>query len=264
MAKKVIDKPDTTTESINLDVNIDKSPTQTINEVLASLPKGDLAEPPTNFNTGAFIANEPLMPTDQSKNYAMMESLAAAIDAGTKSSPAHAQVLSALQTATTHREKISTLNTNVVVGQNVVQIPAAVRDLPNRLYRDSNNNPIREQADLIVEALFGKDDMAPTVFLWAAKRGFDLKPLVWISQQLFEYIELDKPVDFKGTIPFDAVLDENPESPIVHTLNRCFYHLTVKNLIRTAKEKNLSVIEILRSIFRQYDKDNQPIKKPGV
>jgi hypothetical protein len=286
-----------TSELVNMDgISVDigkvttaeKTSIEKLNEALAALPVEQLCDG-VDLTAGGkikhttVVVNDPLMPTNQAIGLSMSTAAAAAAQAAASKvsmDPNIASALAAIADAPKFRERAKTTSTQAVIDGSLIQVPAAVRDLPTNLYMDHNGNYVRGEADQIVKGLFG--DLSSLVGLWAGKRGYAHKPLVWLSQMVYNYVELDRKVDYitpivygrpvyegkdsKHTetityipsIPFNEEVDENNEGLLLTTLYRCFYHLTVRNMIRIAKEHGLSVLEVLRCIVGQYDRDSQP------
>jgi hypothetical protein len=262
-----------------------------LNEVIASLPVEKLGDG-TDLTSGGkvksttIVVNQPLMPSNQSMSAGMGQALEAGARAAMDKAidPNIANVLSALQEAPKFREKNKTSNTQAVINNQLVQIPSAVKDLPGNLYLDSNGNYVRGEADQILLSLLGP--VSSLANLWASKRGFAHKPLVWLGNAVYIYVETDKKVDYKATVNYDRPIydgkdsmrtepvayhpaihfnqdvDDNEEGLLLVTLNRFLYHLTVRNLVRIGKEHNLSVVEVLRCIVGQYDRDHSPRVNP--
>lgn len=285
----------------NLDVQVDlgvvptvtKSAADKIKEVIASLPVEQLGDGVDLTQGGqvrntTVVVNQPTMPTQEALGMQMTQATAAgAMNALSKTSdPNMASILTALADAPKYKEKAKTSSTQAVINNQLVQIPSAVRDLPANLYIDSNNQYVRGEADQILLGLFG--DVASLVNMWAHRRGFAHKPLVWASNTIFHYVELDKPVDYTAPIvydrpvyqgkdsntierisyvpslPYDPAIDEDNHGLVIMTLNRFIYHLTVRNLVRIAKEQNLSLVEVVRCIIGQYNRDNSPKVAPRI
>jgi hypothetical protein len=197
--------------------------------------------------------------------------------------PNAAIALQGLAEAPRFREKPRTMHTQVMIDKRQLAIPAQVKDLPNGLYIDDNNNYVRGEADQIVKSLFG--NLAKLAATWASNRGFSHKPLLWISQALYEYMELNKKIDYtteilymrpitdfggtekiiyKPSIPFTPEIDEAEDSILLLALGRCFYFGTVNHLKSRAKENNLSILEVLRAWIGQYDRDHTPVAKVNI
>jgi len=277
--------------SVDVDLGELKSATDRLNQVLASLPVEELGDG-TDLTQGGtlksttVVVNQPNMPTQEVLGFQMAQAAATAAKAtaGLSLDPNIASVLGALQEAPRYREKNKTTNTQAVINNQLVQIPASVRDLPGNLYLDNNNNYVRGEADQILKGLFG--DLSGLVNLWAHKCGFGHKPLVWAGNTIYNYVELDKKVDYtspitydrpvfegkdsKGTepvsytpsIPFNPEVDDDENGILLTTLDRWLYHLTVRNMVRIGKEQKLSVVEVLRCIIGQYDRDHKPRTNP--
>jgi hypothetical protein len=230
------------------------------------------------------VINQPMMPTNESLGIMAAQATANAVGAAAEKvqlDPNISNVLSALAEVPTFKEKTSGKPTQAMIDGNLVQIPPQVRDLPSNLYKDRQEYYVRGEADAILNGIFG--DLAALANMWAAKRGFIQMPLVYLGNVIYRYVELDKKIDYKTpikydrpvydheghskttqpvtytpTMPFNSEIDDNDSGLLLPSLHRWLYHLTVRNLVRMAKEQNLSVVEILRCIIGQYDRDHKP------
>jgi hypothetical protein len=296
MAKSVkVPLPTAKSDVGNMDVNIDigtikePSPQEKLKEAIGSLPPIEGLGDGVDLTAGGKIKSTTLIinevPTLESINVGpLMEgasrtAAASALSAIPGLDVNAASVLQGLANAPAYREKPRSMHTQVMIDNRHLAIPAQVRDLPGALYLDGGNNYVRNEADQILKSLFG--ELASLAESWAAKRGFRRDPFVWISQALYEYMELNRKVDYKceivyerpynkeglteiikytPSIPYNSAIDDDDTGLLLQTLHRCFYFGTVNHLRSRARENNLSVIEILRSWIGQYHKDFKPVE----
>lgn len=209
-----------------------------------------------NFSGGVIPANEVLMPTEQS---AIVAANLANPDLA-KLAPSYVNTLSALEAALGEKEGTMTLPTLVGIGKNTVQMPAQARDIANKLYRDRKGKlipapfktPIAQsnrKADKFLMGLFGLE-LGTAISQAAATKGFAQTQLVWVAQQLWYHLSMDMPHEFKADSQFNAELDKNPTSVVITICSQIFDFMTVKSLSRLAEFHNISVIDVLRCVFR--------------
>ena len=178
--------------------------------------------------------------------------------------PLMRDLLGRVNTALTTVESIVTDPTAVKIGDITATVPAPVRDKPNELYymtSRTGRHYTRARADALLKAIFG-EELTPRVITAASCRGFDQKPLLWVSQNLWEHINLDKSHDYDGmsakedTPGFDPRFDDpDSGSIIIKLLSLCFELLTVKNLCRLARYHNMSVLFVIRAIMDDICKE---------
>lgn len=209
-----------------------------------------------NVSAGPVVVNDPQMPTATSIAMNQNEALGAMKRADV-ADPKFAQLVSGIEAAMAAKDSISSTPTSVGLGNFVASVPAGTRDIPNSLYYKqtaSGKHYVRERADALLTAIFG-EDLSPRIFRAAANHGFGPKPLLWVSQVLWEHVNADKPHDFEGESvsrhaqPFRREFDENASSPVMRIMFEICDPLTVKNVSRLAGRYNLSILWVVRKIF---------------
>jgi hypothetical protein len=136
-------------------------------------------------------------------------------------------------------------------------MPGSVRERPNSLYYRINSKgqvfALRDKADKITTVIFG--DEAKRVYEAAARSGFNLKPLVYVSQVLYDHINNGIKHDYEeyakihGDEGFDEDTDENGLSPWIQAMYLFLEQKTVKDLSREARYRNISVLTVMRCIM---------------
>lgn len=167
--------------------------------------------------------------------------------------PSLAAQLSNIENALGHSETVRTVPSAFTAGNKTAQMPREVRDTANSLYykKGRNGKPyyVRERADKLLEAIFG-DELSDQVKIMASNHGFHMKPLLWVAQSLWHDVEFDTSHEFVGEFAFNEAVDMDNKSALVKALYTCFYHMTIRNVQRLAKEHKISCLSVIRCIFK--------------
>ena len=144
-----------------------------------------------------------------------------------------------------------------------IVMPGSVRERANQLYYriDPKGNLIqlREKADKLQAAIFGEENKR--VHELANKSGFQLKPLVFVSQQLYHHINNGIAHNYEAYAKehndegFDPDTDESGNSPWIQAMYLFLETKTVKDLCREARYRKISVLTVMRCILSDICKD---------
>lgn len=235
-----------------------KSAKAQLDSIIAALEPGPADDPGMLTNRPSFVPESPILVATPGSLEGGIANAHANNPKLASLAPAYMQQLTALDQAMGHSETVQTMPSTFAVGSTAMQMPREVRDQANGLYymkgRDGKPHFVRERADKLLLALLG-DELGNRVMKAASMRGFQKKPLLWVSQILWLHVETDMKHTFVGTEKFNEAVDRGSASPVMQAMFTCFYQLTVRNISRIAVEKNISALDVLRCIFADICND---------
>lgn len=189
--------------------------------------------------------------------------------------PGHPKMENALQLAEHDRigdvlKQGSTLPTVAVMHGQDILIPAAVRDVPNRLHCDRKKEVM---AFRLINAVFGHEvvtveeknpygdavkkqravGLGPAVRTLAGKGGFSEKPWVWVSSKLYELLKAGVADVHNPKYESEfSELDEDEGNAMHAALQLVFSGETIRDLKMLARHEDVGVLDSLRAIFANY------------
>jgi hypothetical protein len=177
-----------------------------------------------------------------------------------------------IKEALQHQEKENSVASHYSHDGASVIMPGSVRETANRLYfridQKGNLIQLRDKADKIQAAIFGDENKR--VHELANRNGFQLKPLVFVSQQLYHHINNGITHNYEayakehGDEGFDPDTDENGSSPWIQAMYQFLESKTVKDLCREARYRKISVLTVMRCIMSETCDSRGVAKDFGV
>jgi hypothetical protein len=247
-------------------------PSAQLQEIISNLGSMDVDPIGADRQQGVKFVPESqvLMPSDAAINNTMIASLGDNPKA-INLSPAMAKELDHIRQTEDVKVALATKPSTFAMGTTAVNQPAEVRDVPNRLYytKDANGRMVladKGPSDNLLLALFGRD-LGKCIMQTAAQCGFDQKPLIWISQQLWMEMLQDRPRGWNTAIHPDVIIgpfipehDQHGSSPILSRLKTITDGMTVNNLVQRAKYNQVSVLTVIRVIMAEICKEMKTLK----